>query len=402
MPRSSFPPAPGVLFALGCSFALLVSCDGGGTVVGGAGPGLEDSEQVLLEVPQWNTNHNGGGLTFDNAGRLFLGLGDGGGSGDDRENAQDPTNLLGTILRLEVVENEPYYVAPSINPFTDAGDDRRDEIFAFGLRNPWRVTVDPGTNRVWTGDVGQNAFEEINIVDAGGNYGWDCREGFQDYGGTGSSSDACDTVDPQDFIDPVFEYAHDEGRGSITGGYVYRGTTLVDLIGKYVYADFLTGEIWSLDPSTTPPTNSRLVQAGFGVSSFGVDANGEIYALELATGGGLYRLESDGAGGYELVDAFPQLSFDNPVDLRHAGDGSGRLFVVEQAGTIRVFDVDSPTSSSVFLDLTDQVVSGGEQGLLGLAFHPDFSTNGHFYVYYTTGTTDRVGRLSRFTVEGDG
>lgn len=400
MPRSSIPPAPRILIALGCSVAILVSCDGNGTVVGGTGPGIEDTEQVLLEVPQWNTNHNGGGLTFDNAGRLFLGLGDGGGSGDDRDNAQDATNLLGTILRLEVLENEPYYEAPRINPFTDAGDDRRDEIFAFGLRNPWRVTVDPGTNRIWTGDVGQNAFEEVNIVEAGGNYGWDCREGFQDFGG--SSSDACDAVDPQDFIDPVFTYSHDSEARSITGGYVYRGTTLVDLIGKYVYADFITGEIWSLDPSTTPATNTPLVQAGFGISSFGLDADGEMYALEFATGGHLHRLESDGGGGYELVDAFPQLSFDNPVDLRHAGDGSGRLFVVEQAGTIRVFDVASPTSSSVFLDLTDQVVSGGEQGLLGLAFHPDFSTNGHFYVYYTTGSTDRVGRLSRFTVEGDG
>ena len=406
----AFGPGPGVLVRLTTALvpallAALVACGGDGPAGpnggndGGGGGDPAQTEEVLLEVPQWAANHNGGGLAFDGSGFLYLALGDGGGAGDDQDNAQDPTNLLGSVLRLEVLDSDPFYRAPAGNPFTGSGDDRRDEIFAFGFRNPWRLSVDPGTDEIWVGDVGQNEWEEIDVVELGGNYGWDCREGAHDFGG--SSSPACDQVDPGDFIEPTWEYALTGSRSAVTGGYVYRGSALSDLVGKYVYADFGSGEVWALDPSGQSPVAELLLNAGFLVSSFGVDATGEIYAIQWVSDGKLHRLEGDGAGGYDLVDAFPQLTFDNAVDLRHAGDGSGRLFVVEQGGTIRAFDSGSPDESSVYLDLTDRVTSGGERGLLGLAFHPDFASNGHFYVYYTHTTTEGelVGRLSRFTGE---
>ena len=402
-------PSPGVLVRLYAALvpallAFLLACSGDGPAApnggngGGGGGDPAQTEEILLEVPQWAPNHNGGGLAFDGQGFLYLALGDGGGSGDDRDNAQDPTTLPGSILRLEVLNSDPFYRAPATNPFTGSSDGR-DEIFAYGFRNPWRLSVDPATDAIWVGDVGQNEWEEIDVVDLGGNYGWDCREGAHDFGG--SSSSACDQVDPGDFIDPVWEYALTGSRSAVTGGYVYRGGGLPDLVGQYVFADFGSGEVWALDPSEPSPVADLLLNAGFLVSSFGVDAAGEIYAIQWVSDGKLHRLESDGGGGYDLVEAFPQLTFDNAVDLRHPGDGSGRLFVVEQGGTIRVFDSGSPEESSVYLDLTDRVTSGGERGLLGLAFHPEFASKGHFYVYYTHTTTggDLVGRLSRFTGE---
>ena len=270
-------------------------------------------------------------------------------------------------------------------------------VDAFGFRNPWRVTVDPETNTLWTGDVGQNAWEEVDTVIAGGNYGWDCREGAHDFEGT--SSDACDGTTAEDFIDPIWEYAHEGGARSITGGYVYRGTELPELVGRYVYGDFITSEIWALDASVEPATNEFLLSSGFGISSFGVGPDGELYVLEFAPEGSVHKLVGDGSGGYELEIAFESLTFAHPTAMIHPGDGSGRVFVVEQRGTIQVVDTDDPGSSTVYLDIEDQVTSGGEQGLLGLAFHPDFTTNGHFYVYYTTGGSDLVGRLSRFTAE---
>lgn len=399
VPRSS---ALAPIFALALPLGLgLAACGGDGIPTGFGGDDPSDpagTEEILLEVPQWNTNHNGGGLTFDNDGFLHLGLGDGGGSGDNEDNGQDATNLLGTILRLEVLPDDPFYRVPADNPFTGDFDAQRDEIFAYGLRNPWRVTVDPETNTLWIGDVGQNAWEEVDTLIAGGNYGWDCREGAHDFAGT--SSAACDGASAEDFIDPIWEYAHEGGARSITGGYVYRGTELTELVGRYVYGDFITGQIWALDASVDPPSNELLLSAGFGFASFGVGLDGELYVLQFDPEGGVYRLESDDAGGYQLVNAFPDLTFEFPVDLRPANDGSGRLFVVERRGTIRVVDTESPDASSVYLDISDRVTSGGEQGLLGLALHPDFASNGYFYAYYTTESGgDGVGRLSRFTGE---
>jgi glucose/arabinose dehydrogenase len=366
-----------------------------------APPDTLGAERVLLEAHQFQSNHNGGGLTFDNNGYLYLALGDGGGAGDNEDNAQDPTNLLGAILRLEVTESSPYYVIPVNNPFVDNGDGWREEIFAYGLRNPWRISVDPVTNHIWAGDVGQATWEEIDVIESGKNYGWDCREGAHTYTGPpGSPSVRCRGLGVP-LVDPVFEYQHDAGNISITGGYVYRGTALPGLVGKYVYADYGSGRIWAFDPFG--PTNVELVDAPFRVSSFGVDEDGELYFLEYAAPGAwttrIKNLEENG-NVYSIGDPFPDLEFTAPVDLHNAGDGSGRMFVVQQEGKIKAFDTANPDTAWTYQDLTARVTCCGEQGLLGLAFHPQFSSNGYIYVYYTANSGGGlVGRLSRIKAE---
>jgi Glucose / Sorbosone dehydrogenase len=222
---------------------------------------------------------------------------------------------------------------------------------------------------------------------------------------------ACDddSTDPDDndgppppsLTDPIWEYSHSQGR-AITGGYVYRGSLLPPLVGKYVYADYESRHIWALSYDGTTASNEFLVDAQEGVSSFGVTQNGELLACEHSSMS-LTKLRkfSESGGVYSLVDAFPNLSFDQPVDLKHAGDGSNRLFVVEQAGFIRVFLNDpAATTTNVFLDISGPVACCGEEGLLGLAFHPSYESNGFFFVYYTTSGLRRD-RLSRFNVSAN-
>lgn len=350
---------------------------------------------VLLEIPEPYSNHNGGGLTFDNDGYLYLGLGDGGGAGDNDDNGQDRTTLLGSILRLEVTDTAPYYAIPADNPFAGNTSGWREEIYAWGLRNPWRISVDPETNTLWAGDVGQNVWEEVDIIESGNNYGWDCREGMHDF--TGDSSPACATA--TNLVDPVYEYQHLNGNVSITGGYVYRGTSLPALVGRYIFADYGSGRIWALDQSAKPFTAPLVVDAPFSISSFGVGTDGELYILQYASSAKIYRLNDDGGGAYSLVEAFPDLTFTYPVDLRAPGDGSGRLFVVQQQGTIVAFDAAAADSMWTVLDVTGRVSCCGERGLLGLAFHPDFASNGYIYVYYTAAGTG-AGRLSRIKLNG--
>lgn len=205
---------------------------------------------------------------------------------------------------------------------------------------------------------------------------------------------------PVGLTDPIWEYSHAEGQ-SITGGYVYRGPSVAALAGKYVYADHVSQRIWALSYDGTTATNEFLVDAPRGVSSFGVAEDGELFVCSYDGGAATRLLGFSEAGGvYTLTDPFPNLSFVRPVDLQNAGDGSDRLFVVEQAGFIRVFDNDAATDSlRVFLDISGPVVCCGELGLLGLAFHPDYETNGFFFVYYETdGGTPYRARLSRFQV----
>jgi glucose/arabinose dehydrogenase len=382
---------------------VLSSCGDNGVGTGNGRnlpPDTLGAERVLLDVDQFQANHNGGGITFDNHGYLFLALGDGGGAGDNEDNAQDPTKLLGSVLRIVVKDEPPYYDIPFDNPFVGNTDGWREEIFAYGLRNPWRITVDPVTNNIWAGDVGQSAWEEIDVIESGKNYGWDCREGAHPYTGPpGGPSRECRGATV--YEDPVFEYAHSQGNISITGGFVYRGTALPGLTGKYIYADYGSGRIWAFDPFG--PTNELLVDAPFRISSFGVDENNELHFLEYEAPGfdptRIKRLEEAG-GAYSIADAFPDVTFLAPVDLRSAPDGSGRLFVVEQEGRIVAFDTSDPDSSWTVFDISSRVACCGERGLLGLAFHPQFPSNGYAYVYYTTVTNaGLVGRLSRIKVE---
>ncbi|MEM1339507.1 MAG: PQQ-dependent sugar dehydrogenase [Bacteroidota bacterium] len=232
------------------------------------------TEQILIDIPQPETNHNGGQLAFGPDGLLYIAIGDGGGAGDPDNHAQNRSNLLGTILRIDVdnPSNGLNYGIPSTNPFL-GNSNIREEIFAYGLRNPWRMSFDLQTGALWTGDVGQGALEEINIIASGGNFGWKLFEGTSCFSGD------CDTAG---LVAPIFEYGRNNGDLSITGGYVYRGNNLPALQGKYVYGDFVSGRIWTLD--TDGSNNQLLSSSGLSIASFGTDSNQELYVCAFFDG----------------------------------------------------------------------------------------------------------------------
>jgi len=230
------------------------------------------SEHIIMEFVQPHSNHNGGQVSFGPDGFLYIATGDGGSGGDPDENGQNRSTLLGKILRINVNTEEEgnEYAIPTDNPFKDNGSGYREEIYAYGLRNPWRFSFDVPTNRLWAGDVGQNKYEEIDIIEKGGNYGWNVMEGkhcFEPSSGCNQSG----------LKSPIWEYGRSQGI-SITGGFVYRGPTLSELTGQYIYADFGTRRVWALNVSNlSKPINNQLLQADFNISSFGVDQNNELY-----------------------------------------------------------------------------------------------------------------------------
>ncbi len=247
-----------------------------------------NSEQIILTVDQPEANHNGGQLLFGPDGYLYLGLGDGGGAGDQHGtigNGQNKETLLGSIIRIDVDNEEPYTI-PSDNPFIDS--EGRDELYAFGLRNPWRFSFDRDTNKLFVADVGQDEWEEINILEKGGNYGWRILEATHAY-----DLDLADelNIDVNSLQDPIHEYSHSLGR-SITGGYVYRGTENPELTGKYIFGDWSSsfvrprGNLFYLE-EIEPGDWQRfnLLSSNFNrfVMSFGEDENGELYVLSKTT-----------------------------------------------------------------------------------------------------------------------
>ena len=238
------------------------------------------SELVVLKLAQPFGNHNGGAVRFGPDGMLYLSFGDGGLAGDPRGNGQDPSTLLGAIIRIDVrdISQERGYAVPPDNPLLELPG-ARPEVWAYGFRNPWRMAFDPATGALWVADVGQGAVEEIDVVERGGNYGWNRLEG-DDCFPPGAGCDAAGTVAP------VATYRHDEGC-SVTGGFVYRGAGVPAIAGAYVYADFCSGRVWALpaDLSSRPVV---VVESGRQVSSFGVDEEGELYLL--AFGGPILRL----------------------------------------------------------------------------------------------------------------
>lgn len=238
------------------------------------------SELILLEIPQPFTNHNGGQLAFGPDNMLYIASGDGGAGGDPDNNAQNRDNLLGTILRIDVDRSGSglNYGIPMDNPFVGQSD-TREEIYAYGFRNPWRMSFDFQTGDLWSGDVGQDEREEINLVVNGGNYGWKRFEGTFCFSGDCNSSG---------LEAPVFEYQHNGNDQSITGGFVYRGTMTPALVGNYIYADFVDGRIWALDVTGNTLQNSLVVDSNLTISSFGTDAANELYICSFD--GGIYRL----------------------------------------------------------------------------------------------------------------
>ncbi len=238
-----------------------------------------NSEEILLTFNQPYSNHNGGALLFGKDGFLYIATGDGGSGGDPQNNAQNLGTLLGKMLRIDVntKENGLNYGIPADNPFKSMTN-ARPEIYAYGLRNPWKVTEDRETGRFWIADVGQNAREEIDLLERGGNYGWRIAEGKECY----NPNNNCDRTG---LIEPIFDYGTSEGK-SVTGGYVYRGTKLPELKGQYIYGDYVSGNIWALqyNETTRSAANKLLLNLTGAVSSFGEDEAGELYLLNYRTG----------------------------------------------------------------------------------------------------------------------
>ena len=269
-------------------------------------PGAGTVEQVILQVDQDFDNHNGGDIAFGADGYLYIGLGDGGNGGDPNNRAQDTTNFLGSMLRIDVLGPGVSYPAapyaiPADNPFAGNAKcgpginaDDCPEIYAWGLRNPWRWSFDDATGQLWLADVGQGSWEEIDLIERGGNYGWRCREGGHDFNSSGCGSG---------FIEPVSEYPHSQGN-SITGGYVYRGSAISELVGRYVFADYGSGRIWALLPDGQGGyVNDELIDTNFGPTSFGTDQNGELYFTDINNS----RLRMLAPAGPPIPDTIPML-----------------------------------------------------------------------------------------------
>ncbi|TGL91064.1 glucose dehydrogenase [Leptospira barantonii] len=239
---------------------------------------IEHAKRTLLKQEQPYSNHNGGQLVFGPDKKLYIGLGDGGGANDPYKNGQNPTTYLGKLLRIlpnpqsfgapyKIPEDNPFVGRPGFLP----------EIWAYGLRNPWRFSFDKLTGELYLADVGQNEFEELDLIRKGGNYGWNIKEGFHCF----KKNPSCDE---RTWIDPIHEYPRNEGQ-SITGGYVYRGKDLPKLVGSYIYGDFVVGKIWVLKQKDGKKiSNELLFQIPYQISTFGQDSAGEVFFADFGSG----------------------------------------------------------------------------------------------------------------------
>jgi len=272
------------------------------------------SEYKILEINQPYSNHNGGQNLFGPDGYLYIGMGDGGSGGDPQNNAQNLQSLLGKMLRINIDSASAplHYSIPSDNPFVDSANARK-EIWTLGMRNPWRFCFDHVTNFWYCADVGQNAWEEIDILQKGKNYGWRCYEGNHTYNTTNCGNSSLYTM-------PIKEYPHADGQ-SITGGFVYRGTSVTELIGAYIYADYVNGKIWFLRYNGSVITEEGLLlDSPYNISSFGEDENRELYLC--AFNGRIYKFQSptnirDEGANVFLNNAFSlSQNYPNPFNPR--------------------------------------------------------------------------------------
>jgi glucose/arabinose dehydrogenase len=257
-----------------------------------------DSEEILLDIKKPFWNHDGGTIAFGPDGFLYVALGDGGAANDPLGNGQKLSTILGKILRIDVdhKDGDKNYAIPKDNPFVDKAD-ARPEIWAYGLRNVWRMAFDRKTGTLWAGDVGQDVWEEIDLITRGGNYGWNIREGKHPFIKKGATAPAVAEA-PQGAIDPIWEYHHDVGK-SITGGSVYRGKRLPELDGAYLYADYVTAKIWALryDPDSKRVTANQEIPFSqkLPIMSFGEDEEGDVYFTTFSLSGqGIFRFERGG------------------------------------------------------------------------------------------------------------
>jgi glucose/arabinose dehydrogenase len=239
-----------------------------------------NSQKILLEIPRLSESHAGGQLAFGPDGYLYIALGDGTPYGDSTGNAQNRSSLQGKILRIDVNNPSPgrNYGIPKDNPFKSNTVGFKEEIYAYGFRNPWRFSFDTSTGKLWVGDVGQDRMEEIDIVEKGKNYGWNLMEGTLPYASGNQTG-----LEP-----PIWTYGRDQGNATI-GGYVYHGTKLTELTGSYIYGDYISGRIWSLKINdTSNPLNKELVKTNLNITSFGTDQKQELYIC--AQDGKIYEI----------------------------------------------------------------------------------------------------------------
>jgi len=333
----------------------------------------EASEEQLLNIEEFAGNHNGGHIVFDSAGYLYLSLGDGGGANDPNEKGQSLTTLLGKVLRLDVSGGTGYAI-PAVHPFDDGVGPIREEIFAYGFRNPWRMTIDAATDDLWVGDVGQASWEEVDRVVMGGNYGWDCYEGNHAFELTG-----CPAMGTMQF--PRAEYDHSLGS-AVTGGAVYRGADMPELDGWYAYSDFYTGTIWAVNPADVSAP-IRLVDTSLNVASFTPMADGELVIVSY--GGGIYRLaprDQDGDMDIAVNDncptwpnpsqnlpSWPVINDDSDCDgfARNREVYIGTVHSQHCAATVT--PNDEPTPDAWPADFTDdQLANGQDTGKFGGPF----------------------------------
>ena len=336
------------------------------------------SETVLLTFEQPYSNHNGGQLAFGPDGYLYIATGDGGSGGDPQNNGQNRSTLLGKILRIDVDRSEAgkAYAIPGDNPFAGNSEGYAEEIYAYGLRNPWRFSFDEESGRLWAGDVGQNRFEEVDIIEKGGNYGWRVMEGFSCF----NPSSGCDE---SGLRRPVVVYGRDEGA-SITGGYVYRGSAVPELAGMYIYADFVTGRIWGLTyGGPNDVQNQLLLASSENISSFGVDEQGELYICSF--GGGIHRFRPTVTSTSSATTLPATLtlssSYPNPASLRSV-----------QAVTVRVALPAASTIRLVLHDTLGRELRTVAEGSYAAGTHrlrlsiADLKPGVYFYVLQTEGT----------------
>lgn len=401
--------------------------------------------RVIMQIEQPWANHNGGELAFGPDGYLYIGSGDGGWEGDPLEAGQDLSTLLGKLLRIDVdttnglqaygiPEDNPFVRPPELvqlfgvteEEFSQIHTEVRPEIWAYGLRNPWKFQFDPQTGDLYLPDVGQNHWEEINFQPAdstgGENYGWDRLMGTRCFPVELAS---CDPIG----VLPVAEYSHDLGI-AVVGIGVYRGSQFPIMDGIYFVGDWGSGRIWGLTQLDTGEwAFEELLDTDLHITGSGQAADGTLYVTSSTgqyedtdvtqitgalwrlvpadqapeegtvitaeggipvTGGDIIRTEGTVREPIESVPIGLEVvaeGLTSPVYLTNAGDGSGRLFIVDQAGQIRVVDENGELLEEPFLDLTDRMVEFregfDERGLLGLAFHPDYAENGRFFVYYS-------------------
>ncbi|HET6164494.1 MAG TPA: PQQ-dependent sugar dehydrogenase [Planctomycetota bacterium] len=254
--------------------ARYVSADGGLTFTLDPGP-----DATVLSLLQPFTNHNGGDVDFGPDGFLYIAFGDGGDAGDPFGNGQDVNTWLGKILRLDV-SVRPYAVPPD-NPFVGVTGD--DEIWAYGLRNPWKMGFDPATGKLWAGDVGQDAAEEIDEIVRGGNYGWNLEEGNRAYP-SGKPSHL------PGLVAPVAVHNHPQCE-AIVGGFVYHGTRVPEISGRYVYGDFEQGRLFCFDPNGQPPVPRQIHKSPLNIVAFGQGRDGELYVVTYDNGGVVYSID---------------------------------------------------------------------------------------------------------------